>query len=100
MITDWDNAYSHRKWRRIRAQQMKRETLCEWCKVNGWLKPAEVVHHATPHKGDRRGFFHGELVSLCKSCHDIVAQGIEARGYSKEIGPDGWPIDPRHPANR
>ncbi len=37
---------------------------------------------------------------LCKSCHSRHKQREERRGYSSSVGPDGWPIDPRHPANR
>jgi len=29
-----------------------------------------------------------------------VKQGIEKLGYSKQIGLDGWPVDPAHPANK
>ena len=59
-----------------------------------------IVHHIVPYRGDRAKFFSGPFTSLCKDCHDIVAQGIEARGYSNEIGMDGWPVDERHPAYR
>lgn len=32
-----------------------------------------------------------------KAAHE---QTDEERGYSREVGVDGWPVDPRHPANR
>jgi hypothetical protein len=34
---------------------------------------------------------------VCKSCHDGAIQSSEELGYDKEIGQDGWPIDPNHP---
>ena len=39
------------------------------------------------------------LQTLCKGCHDRVKQGVEKRGFDREIGLDGWPVDPAHPAN-
>jgi hypothetical protein len=44
----------------------------------------------------------------CRACAVIAmrkwatdAKGDKAElGYSLEIGPNGWPTDPRHPANR
>ena len=31
---------------------------------------------------------------LCRDCHDSAKRTIEVRGYSLEIGVDGWPVDP------
>jgi hypothetical protein len=58
-----------------------------------------------PHNGDWNRFLLGELQSLCRDCHarkwaTDAKGGKPEIGYSREIGPDGWPIDPRHPANR
>jgi hypothetical protein len=39
------------------------------------------------------------LVSTCKKCHDGPIQSAEVRGYDTEISEDGWPEDPKHPAN-
>ena len=48
-------------------------------------------------KGDQQKFFFGELQSLCKLHHESAKKREEARGYSTQIGADGWPVDPRHP---
>ncbi len=54
-----------------------------------------------PHRGDRKLFWDsGNWQSLCKKCHDKHKQREERRGYSAAVGADGWPSDPRHPANR
>ena len=42
----------------------------------------------------------GALQSLCKACYDSTKQTEERRGYSREVGTDGFPLDPRHPGNR
>ena len=56
--------------------------------------------HVMPHKGNVNLFFVGALQSLCAKCHNSVKQADERRGYSNAFGADGYPIDPRHPANR
>ena len=40
------------------------------------------------------------LQTLSKGCHDRWKSQIEAKGYSDEVGPDGWPVDQKHPVNR
>jgi hypothetical protein len=42
----------------------------------------------------------GKLQSLCESCHRSIKQKEEKRGVRTDIGIDGWPTDPRHPANK
>lgn len=62
---------------------------------------AAIVDHITPHRGDSALFFDEEnLQALCKTCHDSGKQSEERRGYSSVVGEDGYPVDPRHPANR
>jgi 5-methylcytosine-specific restriction protein A len=41
----------------------------------------------------------GPLRSLCRDCHNRQ-WATDARGYTSEIGDDGFPIDSRHPFNR
>lgn len=94
------NLYKTKGWQRRRQRQLMDEPLCQRCKPRGQLTPATEVHHLIPHKGNPELFFRGELQSLCKPCHDSDAQSEEVRGYSTEIGADGWPVDERHPANR
>lgn len=53
-----------------------------------------------PHKGDYELFTDWtNLESVCDHCHNSHIQSEERLGYSKEIGLDGFPVDPRHPAN-
>lgn len=96
---EYRKLYKTTRWARIRANQLRAKPLCEWCEAKGHIVPASVCHHEIPHKGDRTKFFAGPFVSLCPRCHDTDAQAIEARGHSVQIGYDGWPIDPHHPAN-
>jgi hypothetical protein len=61
-----------------------------------------VAHHNDPNL-----FYRGALQSLCTPCHSGRKQSLEARerlieerGYSLDIGSDGYPLDPRHPVYR
>ncbi|WP_247511397.1 HNH endonuclease [Bradyrhizobium sp. 157] len=68
------------------------------CEAKGLIAPAEVADHIMPHKGDYQLFWYGELQSLCVPCHNKSKQQLEHRGYTTDIGADGWPTDARHPA--
>jgi 5-methylcytosine-specific restriction endonuclease McrA len=96
--TEYDAWYDSAVWRRRSRAQRQRQPLCEDCLDRGLVIPAEVADHVEPHKGNWNAFRLGALRSLCKLCHDSSKKRTEARGYSSEIGVDGWPTDPRHPA--
>ncbi len=90
-----------RRWRRARVAFLVRHPLCLMCKAAGHLATASVVDHIVPHKGDRKLFWDGKnWQALCASCHNGAKQAEERRGYRGTVGADGWPTDPRHPANR
>lgn len=88
------------RWRALRDAQLASEPLCQACNAKGRLVPATVCDHVEPHRGNEIKFWSGPFQSLCQHCHDRDKQGQERRGYSVEIDPDGWPVDPRHPSNR
>lgn len=89
-----------RKWQRLRAVHLRAEPLCRMCADEGRAVPATVVDHVVPVRAARdRRLDPANLQSLCDFHHSAVKQREEARGYSPQSGPDGWPVDPRHPAN-
>lgn len=96
----WRKWYSTRRWFRKRAAQLKAHPFCKLCEVMGKTRIATVADHVEPHGGDPLKFWHGELQSLCADCHDRAKQREEVEGFSRDIGRDGWPIDPRHPFNK
>jgi 5-methylcytosine-specific restriction enzyme A len=96
----WHRLYHTKRWERIRRLQLQKEPLCRMCKANGIVREANVADHIVPHRGDPKLFWFGELQSLCPGCHDVGKRQVERTGYSKEIGADGYPVDPRHPVNR
>jgi 5-methylcytosine-specific restriction protein A len=90
--------YDHRRWRKRAKRQLREQPLCVMCMAEGQAVAATVADHVTPHKGDEWAFWMGPLQSLCKSHHDRAKRSEEIRGYTKAIGADGFPRDPRHPA--
>jgi 5-methylcytosine-specific restriction enzyme A len=91
--------YGTQLWKNRRAHQLRAEPLCAICKAEGRITTATVADHIEPHRGDYNLFVLGELRSLCAPCHDAL-QGFVHKGYSREIGLEGYPIDERHPFNR
>lgn len=71
-----------RAWKRIRDRHIAQHPLCEVCKRNGRLTPAEEVHHIVPLS---RGGTHDDsnLMSLCKSCHSEITAKEGGRWTSK-----------------
>jgi len=89
--------YSRARWERRRRHQLQTQPLCRLCLQHGIVEPATVADHVEPHGGDANKFWLGTLQSLCKRHHDSDKKFLENRGYARDIGPDGWPLDPRHP---
>jgi 5-methylcytosine-specific restriction protein A len=96
----WTGWYSNRRWRRLRAAQLRAEPLCRICKSQGKLTIATVVDHVERHFGDKTKFWTGKLQSVCRDCHEGRKKFFEARGYARDVDPiTGWPTDSAHPAN-
>lgn len=93
--------YKTREWAAARVAQFKRQPFCERHLARGQRVPATVVNHRVPHKGNWALFIDpANHESTCKPCHDSSIQSEEKLGYSKAVDADGWPVDPRHRANR
>ena len=61
----------NKQWRSARADFLKRNPLCAECMKRGEVRPATVVDHIVPHRGDRRLFWDEKnWQPLCKACHD------------------------------
>lgn len=89
------------RWDKARAGWLAKHPLCVMCLARGLVVAATVVDHIKAHKGDLKLFWDRKnWQSLCEHDHNARKQQIERRGYSAEVGADGWPTDPAHPANR
>ena len=98
----WRRLYKLARWQHLRRWVLNEQPLCQRCQAQGQITAATDVHHNPPHEGDINRFWHGPFEALCKPCHDGPVGKAERTGrdYDTELGPDGWPLDPRHPANR
>ena len=92
--------YGTEKWRRRSLHQRRIEPLCRMCKQRGINTPGTLADHVIPHRGDVNAFWLGELQTLCDACHFGIKQQSERLGFRPDVGVDGWPTDPKHPANR
>jgi 5-methylcytosine-specific restriction protein A len=96
----WLGWYVLKRWLIRREQQLFKHPTCEMCEAKGLVVAAQVADHIQAHRGDYKLFWFGKLQSLCMDCHNRDKQQLETKGYTTDIGADGWPVDPRHPSNR
>lgn len=90
-----------RRWDKARLTYLQRHPLCVYCERQGRVTAATVVDHIIPHRGDQKLFWDtANWQSLCKPHHDAAKQVEDTKGFSSEVGLDGWPIDQKHPANK
>lgn len=94
---EWHRLYDLSLWRHpktgLRAQQLRKQPLCERCLSQGIVELAAIVHHRVAHKGDKTLFCDpSNLASSCAPCHDIDEQRIERGGHARQtVDADGWP---------
>ena len=99
-IRSMGKLHNKARWHRIARHQLRVEPLCRMCLAEGRVVAARVADHVEPHHNDPVKFWTGKLQSLCSHCHESRKKSAEHRGYDRTIGPDGLPIDPRHPVYR
>lgn len=59
------------RWRKVRADYLRRNPICVKCLKNGRYTIATVVDHIIPHRGDPVLMWdENNYQALCKSCHD------------------------------
>lgn len=92
--------YKTKLWARRRFEQLRDKPYCEYCASRGRTTVASVADHVIPHKGDWHLFCEGTLQSLCEPCHSRVKQSEEVKGFSSAVGPDGVPLDAKHPSRK
>lgn len=91
--------YRTARWQAVRTAQLRNHPLCHKCLQRGHVTPATVCHHED-RETKKTNFYGGPFLSVCSPCHDGPIQSAERLGFSKEVGADGWPLDPAHPSNR
>lgn len=65
-------------WKKMRLRFLAENPLCVFCLKQGKSKPANVVDHIVPHKGDASLFWDtSNWQALCWHCHSSIKQKIE-----------------------
>ncbi|WP_210256075.1 HNH endonuclease [Chelativorans sp. Marseille-P2723] len=62
--------YRSKRWRRERMAFLRAHPLCIECRRHDVIRPATVVDHIDPHRGDEAVFWdRTRWHALCASCH-------------------------------
>ena len=98
----WRALYNQKRWVRRSRAQIAAHPECAMCleEDENNVVSARVADHVIPHRGDLHLFWFGKLQSLCTRHHNASKQQLETKGYTDNIGNDGFPLDPMHPFNR
>lgn len=88
------------RWARFAKAYRERNPLCRPCQARGRLEPTFAVDHIVPLRQGGAKFDEDNLQPLCETCHNSHKQSEDRLGYSRQIGVDGFPVDPRHPFHR
>lgn len=98
-LSSGERSYNAR-WQRRRKMFLWCNPLCYYCERAGNVTPATVVDHKEPHRFNAELFWNEDnWQSLCTTHHQSSKQQEEYKGYSSEVGADGWVVDKDHPAN-
>jgi len=90
--------YNDPRWRKLRAEKLKQQPLCEYCLQAGRTTAADTVDHFKPHHGDQGRFWAWDnLRSCCTPCHNGVAAVKDSTGVIPGCNANGEPLDPNHP---
>ena len=67
------------RWRKLRAEKLRANPVCEECEANGRSTMATEVHHIKPVESvpyekdmERLMFNRANLLSLCHACHTEI----------------------------
>ena len=76
--------YHTSAWQRARANFLKSNPYCRFCRQRGKRVRASVVDHIQPHRGDPMKFWNQKnWQPLCKLCHDVDKGRLDR--YHKQI---------------
>jgi 5-methylcytosine-specific restriction enzyme A len=99
----WHAWYNLARWQKLRRHffQIYPNMFCSMCLESGFIVEATVCDHKIPPRGDEKLFWDMDnLDGLCLDHHNSSKQQIEkSKGFIRDIGADGFPVDDNHPFN-
>ena len=82
------------RWQMLRLSKLSADPLCERCRKEGRLTPADQVHHIIPIESardfetmKRLTYDRANLMSLCRDCHRLTHIEMSTRrrrGFSRK----------------
>jgi 5-methylcytosine-specific restriction protein A len=98
-MASWARLYGTERWRKRSRWNLRLNPMCAQCEKEGRTQEANLSHHINEYRpGDSDlQFWFGPLESLCYACHLKVHGKPAMLPYRKDIGVDGFPLDPLHP---
>jgi len=94
-----DKRYHSGRWRKASKAFLNNSdnTTCKLCFVVGIVRPATIVDHIIPHRGDDKLFWDQDnWQGLCATCHSRHKQIQEKSGMLPGCDIDGIPLDKKH----
>ena len=95
-LTSHERGYDAR-WRSLRAQKLRANSLCEECDRGGILERASMVHHIVPIEDGGEVLDWENLMSLCEACHSRKHSNNPDLGQIKGTNIAGFPTNTKHP---
>jgi len=96
-----DKRYHSQRWRKAAKFFLSVNALCVFCERVGRIKPATIVDHITPHRGDDNLFWdQSNWQALCATCHSRHKQIKEKSGMLIGCDITGSPFDKDHHWNK
>lgn len=69
------------KWQQAREGYLAKHPLCVYCQAQDIIRPATIVDHKIPHRGDMKLFWDRDnWQGLCVPCHSSVKQREDNAG--------------------
>lgn len=73
---EYQTIYQDKRWKKLRAEKIRVNPICERCEKKNKIIPAEEVHHkipfdygTTPEEIELLAFDWDNLESVCEPCH-------------------------------
>jgi 5-methylcytosine-specific restriction enzyme A len=94
----WTKLYRRNRWAKISKLVLQRDKICQQCLRDGKVEPATLTHHVNEWRPNSTelDFWKGPFEALCFTCHEKI-HGRSNKEYVRDIGIDGFPVDPLHP---